>query len=118
MGSESQNVQTKWGRFRTIHYYAQGLLDLEDILASINRMIEQRIPAGERAEVKRLCHVSALAMKGRSAGMLLRVTLPCNAVYAEHAEDNGNEPAVESSIEEPSVEEQVIASVGASSETK
>ena len=118
MGRESQNVQTKWGRFRTIHYYAQGLLDLEDILASINRMIEQRIPVGDRAEVKRLCNVSALSMKGRSAGMLLRVTLPCDAVYAEHAGDNGDDRVADISPEQKSTDKKIVAAVAAASETK
>ncbi|MBD3258759.1 hypothetical protein GF377_10025 [candidate division GN15 bacterium] len=79
----TKGPSTKWGHLRRIHYYAQGFLDLEDIVSSINRMIEQRIPALERAELKRYLQVSALPLKDRSAGMIVRVTIPCHVLFAE-----------------------------------
>lgn len=83
MGNYAGGQPTKWGHLRTIHYYAQGLFDLEDIVTSVNKMIELQIPQLERQELKRLVTVSSAPLKGRSAGMIVKITLPCMAIYDE-----------------------------------
>lgn len=66
----------KWGQFKTLHYYAQTILDLEDIAATLNHLVEQNIPQLERSKVKSRCMVTGIPVKGRTSGFVLRVDVP------------------------------------------
>ncbi len=63
---------------RSIHYYVQGLLDLEDVIRTINAIIEKNIPPFERTNTKKQCSVSSMPLKDQLSGMILKVNLPDN----------------------------------------
>jgi hypothetical protein len=61
---------------RSIHYYVQGILDLEDVLQTINGIIEESTPPFERTNIKKQCSVSSMPLKDRLSGMILKVNMP------------------------------------------
>jgi len=78
--SESKKNNAQYGPQCTLNYYAQGLLDLEDIIKTTNKMIEARVSSSEFNDVKKSCSVSAVPLKDRMSGMIIKIRLPCHVV--------------------------------------
>jgi hypothetical protein len=61
---------------RSIHYYVQGLLDLEDVLQTIIGIIDENVPPFARTNIKKQCSVSSMPLKDRLSGMILKINMP------------------------------------------
>ncbi len=88
--SNSKKNNSQWGPQCTLNYYAQGLLDLEDIIKTTNKMIEARVPTSEFNEFKKSCSVSAVPLKDRMSGMIIKIRLPCLVVPEEILKNQKN----------------------------
>lgn len=72
--------RTRWGELKKVSYFVQGYLDLEDVLSSVDKMIETNTSEGERTAVKRVCRMTAIPLPNRSAGMVLHLWIPEGAI--------------------------------------
>ncbi|MFH2034859.1 MAG: hypothetical protein ABIJ45_00520 [Candidatus Zixiibacteriota bacterium] len=99
------DTNRNWGDFKEISYFAQGFLDLEDIVNTINDMIERNVSKFDRSPLKKLCNARAVPLKNRSSGMIIIFKVPCillensskkvpplNNMYNDEQQEESNEP--------------------------
>ncbi len=67
---------TKWGKLRKVSYLVKGYADLEDVIASVNKMIEANAPEAERSAIKQNCRISAMALPQREANVIVHLWIP------------------------------------------
>jgi hypothetical protein len=81
--TESKQKRSKYGEMQEISYYAQGLLDLEDVVNTVNKMIDRNVPAFDRSNVKKMCSATAIPLKNRYSGMILKIRVPSTVFLGE-----------------------------------
>lgn len=78
----------KFGPLRTVSYHVQSLLDLQDVLEAINRLISAKASKYEIGAVKRTCNITAIPLKNRISGMILKITLPAEFVVEGYCRES------------------------------
>ena len=81
--AEKKQRRSKYGEMQEISYYAQGLLDLEDIVITVNEMIDRNVPTFDRSNVKKMCSATAIPLKNRYSGIILKIRVPSSVFLGE-----------------------------------
>ncbi len=71
-----QAADTKWGKLRKVSYLVQGYSDLEDVISSVNKMIESNVEATEHKAIKQLCRITAVPLPMPEANLIVHLWIP------------------------------------------
>ncbi len=72
----AQQIMSKYGNLKKINYFVINFLDFQDALNTTSQMIDKGTDPKDAREVKKICEVTTLPLKGRSAGFILTINLP------------------------------------------
>jgi hypothetical protein len=75
-----QAAETKWGKLRKVSYLVQGYPDLEDVISSVNKMIEANVEAPEREAIKQQCRITAVPLPKPEANLIVHLWIPEKAI--------------------------------------
>ena len=72
----ANQIVSKYGNMKKINYFVINFLDFQDALNTTSQMIDKGTDQKDNREVKKMCEVTTVPLKGRSAGFILSIFLP------------------------------------------